>query len=161
MSGLFVPSVEHWQKREERRAPGRHRLAFSRQGSFRYSLAGGRPPFYPARIPDLLRRVAHGPDYGSLMNKNPVLLRMTSPLGEGFEIPYHDFGPKTANIQMALVGEIHGNELNGDLCALTLGILVGIDRRKEESGPVLGSPRRDRPLREYFGDASSSARVAL
>ena len=39
------------------------------------------------------------------MNKIPVLLRMTSPLGEGFEIPYHDFGPKTAPIRIGVIAE--------------------------------------------------------
>lgn len=44
--------------------------------------------------------------------KPPVLLSMTTPLGGTFEIPYHDLGPKKRAPKLALVGGIHGNELN-------------------------------------------------
>jgi predicted deacylase len=71
------------------------------------------------------------------MNKNPVLLRMTSPLGEGFEIPYHDFGPKTAKIQMALVGGIHGNELNGIFVLSRLAALLESIEGKKKAGLTL------------------------
>jgi hypothetical protein len=44
---------------------------------------------------------------------NPTLLQMTAPLREDFTIPYHDFGPATERPKLALVGGLHGNELNG------------------------------------------------
>jgi uncharacterized protein len=44
--------------------------------------------------------------------KPPVLVSMTTPLGGAFEIPYHDLGPKARRPRLALVGGIHGNELN-------------------------------------------------
>ncbi len=45
--------------------------------------------------------------------KSPLLLQMTAPLRENFDIPYHDLGPKNEPPQVALVAGIHGNELNG------------------------------------------------
>lgn len=42
-----------------------------------------------------------------------TLLRMTAPLGDRFEIPYHDIGPKEKAPAVALVAGLHGNELNG------------------------------------------------
>lgn len=44
---------------------------------------------------------------------SPVLLEMTAPLREDFDIPYHDLGPKEESPRAALVAGIHGNELNG------------------------------------------------
>ncbi len=44
---------------------------------------------------------------------SPVLLQMTAPLREDFDIPYHDLGPKDEPPRAALVAGIHGNELNG------------------------------------------------
>jgi len=41
------------------------------------------------------------------------LLRMTAPVREPFDIPYHDIGPRDAVPALALVGGVHGNELNG------------------------------------------------
>jgi hypothetical protein len=43
----------------------------------------------------------------------PTLLQMTAPLREDFTIPYHDFGPAAERPKLALVGGLHGNELNG------------------------------------------------
>lgn len=43
----------------------------------------------------------------------PVLLRMTAPLREVFDIPYHDVGPAGERPRVALIAGIHGNELNG------------------------------------------------
>lgn len=43
----------------------------------------------------------------------PVLLHMTAPLREGFTLPYHDLGPRSAAPRVALVGGLHGNEING------------------------------------------------
>jgi predicted deacylase len=42
-----------------------------------------------------------------------AFLRMTAPLREDFSIPYHDFGPSSAALNLAVVGGLHGNELNG------------------------------------------------
>lgn len=41
------------------------------------------------------------------------LLRMTAPVRDPFEIPYHDVGDPGAPPRIAFVGGIHGNELNG------------------------------------------------
>lgn len=41
------------------------------------------------------------------------LLRMTAPLRADFEIPYHDIGDSSRPPRLALVGGLHGNELNG------------------------------------------------
>jgi predicted deacylase len=43
----------------------------------------------------------------------PALLRMTAPLREDFEIPYHDIGDRAQTPKLALVAGIHGDELNG------------------------------------------------
>jgi len=42
-----------------------------------------------------------------------TLLRMRAPLREPFEVPYHDIGADLGDPVVALVGGIHGNELNG------------------------------------------------
>ena len=42
-----------------------------------------------------------------------VLLHMTAPSREDFDIPAHDVGPRGAPPQLALVAGLHGNELNG------------------------------------------------
>jgi predicted deacylase len=38
---------------------------------------------------------------------------MSAPVRDAFEIPYHDMGDPTAPPRLALVGGVHGNELNG------------------------------------------------
>lgn len=43
----------------------------------------------------------------------PVLLRMTAPARDVFDVPYHDLGPADERPAAALVAGIHGNELNG------------------------------------------------
>jgi len=43
----------------------------------------------------------------------PALLRMTAPLREDFDIPYHDLGHPERAPKLALVAGIHGDELNG------------------------------------------------
>lgn len=43
----------------------------------------------------------------------PTLLHMTAPSREDFDIPYHDFGPRTEAPRVALVAGLHGDELNG------------------------------------------------
>ena len=42
-----------------------------------------------------------------------VLLHMTAPLREDFDIPYHDIGAECGPPRIALVAGLHGNELNG------------------------------------------------
>ena len=42
-----------------------------------------------------------------------VLLHMTAPVRDAFDIPYHDVGPQDAGPRVALVAGLHGNELNG------------------------------------------------
>ena len=44
---------------------------------------------------------------------HPVLLHMTAPSREDFDIPYHDVGPRDVAPRVALVAGLHGNELNG------------------------------------------------
>jgi len=43
----------------------------------------------------------------------PVLLHMTAPTREDFDVPCHDLGPRGGPPQVALVAGVHGNELNG------------------------------------------------
>jgi uncharacterized protein len=42
-----------------------------------------------------------------------LLLHMTAPLREDFEIPYHDIGAAHGPPRIALVAGLHRNELNG------------------------------------------------
>jgi len=71
--------------------------------------------------------------------KPPILLKMTSPLGEGFEIPYHDFGPSTDTPAIAFVGGIHGNELNSVfILARLAAYLAPIAAGKKEGQKLLG-----------------------
>jgi uncharacterized protein len=42
-----------------------------------------------------------------------ILLHMTAPLREDFDIPYHDIGEHYGPPNVALVAGLHGNELNG------------------------------------------------
>jgi hypothetical protein len=58
----------------------------------------------------------------------PTLLRMTAPLREDFDIPYHDLGPAGEAPRVALVAGLHGNELNG---IFVLARLAGYLRRIE------------------------------
>jgi predicted deacylase len=41
------------------------------------------------------------------------LLCMTAPVREGFDIPCHEIGPKSAHPAVALVAGLHGDEING------------------------------------------------
>ena len=45
--------------------------------------------------------------------RETVLLHMTAPSREDFDVPYHDVGPRDQPPQLALVAGLHGNELNG------------------------------------------------
>lgn len=42
-----------------------------------------------------------------------ILLHMTAPLRDAFDIAYHDIGPREEAPRIAFVAGIHGNELNG------------------------------------------------
>ena len=42
-----------------------------------------------------------------------VLLHMTAPVRDAFDIPYHDLGPAGGVPRVALVAGLHGNELSG------------------------------------------------
>jgi len=42
-----------------------------------------------------------------------VLLHMTAPSREDFDVPYHDLGPQHEAPMLALVAGVHGDELNG------------------------------------------------
>ncbi len=44
---------------------------------------------------------------------NPSLLRMTAPMREDFDVPYHDIGDQSRPPRIALVAGLHGDELNG------------------------------------------------
>jgi uncharacterized protein len=59
-----------------------------------------------------------------------ILLHMTAPLREDFDIPYHDIGERFGPPRMALVAGLHGNEINGvfvlsRLAALLNGVTEG------------------------------------
>ena len=43
----------------------------------------------------------------------PTLLTMSAPLGDDFEIPFHDLGPSDRTPRLAVVAGLHGDELNG------------------------------------------------
>lgn len=43
----------------------------------------------------------------------PTLLKMSAPLRDDFEIPFHDLGPAERPPRLAVVAGLHGNELNG------------------------------------------------
>jgi predicted deacylase len=45
--------------------------------------------------------------------RDEVLLHMTAPTREDFDVPYHDLGPRDGPPRVALVAGLHGNELNG------------------------------------------------
>jgi predicted deacylase len=72
----------------------------------------------------------------------PTLLRMTAPLREDFDIPYHDFGPRSEAPAVALVAGLHGNELNG---IFVLARLAGYLRRVE-TGDRRGQRLRGRVI---------------
>jgi uncharacterized protein len=59
-----------------------------------------------------------------------ILLHMTAPLREDFDIPYHDIGAEQSPPRIALVAGLHGNELNGvfvlsRLAAFLQGVVEG------------------------------------
>lgn len=83
---------------------------------------------------------------------------MTSPLREDFEIPYHDVGADLGDTRVALVGGIHGNELNGVFVLARLASYL----RKVEAGGIDGQALRGRvlivPAVNVFGLNNASRR---
>ena len=53
------------------------------------------------------------------------LLCMTAPVREGFDIPCHEIGPKSAHPVAALVGGLHGDEINGTFILARLADFLG------------------------------------
>src|SRR5690606_9987203 len=62
---------------------------------------------------------------------DPVLLHMTAPTREDFDVPYHDLGPRDAPPALAVVAGLHGNELNG---VFVLARLASFLRQIAEGG---------------------------
>ena len=62
-----------------------------------------------------------------------TFLRMTAQLREDFSIPYHDFGPANAGLNLAVVGGLHGNELNG------IFVLSRLAECKKRAGDIKGA----------------------
>ena len=60
-----------------------------------------------------------------------VLLHMTAPSREDFDVPYHDVGPQHEAPRIALVAGVHGNELNG---VFVLARLASFLRKVAEGG---------------------------
>jgi predicted deacylase len=60
-----------------------------------------------------------------------VLLHMTAPTREDFDVPYHDLGPRQQAPRVALVAGLHGNELNG---VFVLARLASFLRQIAEGG---------------------------
>jgi len=70
--------------------------------------------------------------------KPPLLLRMTTPAGPAFEIPYHDLGPRNQAPALVLVGGIHGNELNGIFVLARLaGLLRSIQEKRQKNHKLM------------------------
>ena len=59
------------------------------------------------------------------------LLCMTAPVREGFDIPCHEIGPRSPHPAMALVGGLHGDEINGTFILSRLAdFLNGVEAGK-------------------------------
>jgi predicted deacylase len=69
--------------------------------------------------------------------KAPALLRMTAPLRENFDIPYHDIGPRDAQPRLALVAGIHGDEVNGVFVLSRLAAFLRGVANQEHPGQAL------------------------
>lgn len=87
-------------------------------------------------------------DVGAVLESEappPVLLRMTAPLREDFVVPYHDLGPADAVPHVALVGGVHGNEINGvfvlsRLANYLAGVVAGSYAGQSLTGRVIIVP---------------------
>lgn len=66
-----------------------------------------------------------------------VLLHMTAPSREDFDIPYHDLGPQHEEPAVALVAGVHGNELNGVFVLARLASFLRKIAAGERSGASL------------------------
>lgn len=71
-----------------------------------------------------------------------ILLHMTAPLREDFDIPYHDIGEDLGAPRAAFVAGIHGNELNG---VFVLGRLANF-LKSVEAGRHVGQRLRQRVI---------------
>ena len=68
-----------------------------------------------------------------------VLLHMTAPTREDFDVPYHDVGPREGAPRLALVAGLHGDELNGVFVLARLAsFLRQVDRGEREDAALLG-----------------------
>jgi uncharacterized protein len=77
-----------------------------------------------------------------------VLLHMTAPLREDFDIAYHDIGEELGPPRIALVAGLYGNELNGVfvlsrlaafLQEVAAGQQAGLQLRQSGIGTILHS----------------------
>ena len=93
--------------------------------------------------------------------KPPVLLRMTTPAGPAFEIPYHDLGPRNQTPALALVGGIHGNELNGIFVLARLAGLLALDSGGTFSRSKTRRPNTDYSSGQCLGPAYAQSHLAL
>lgn len=67
-----------------------------------------------------------------------ILVHMTAPAREDFDVPYHDLGPQQAEPAVALVAGLHGNELNGVFVLSRLAsFLRRIDAGEREGSALL------------------------
>lgn len=71
-----------------------------------------------------------------------TLLKMTTPVGDGFSIPYHDIGPAERPPRLVLVAGLHGNELNGVFVLSRLADFL----RRIDAGERRGQVLRERVL---------------
>ena len=74
-----------------------------------------------------------------------ILLHMTAPSREDFDVPYHDIGPQDQAPRLALVAGLHGNELNGvfvlaRLASFLRRVAQGANAKAELLGRVLIVP---------------------
>jgi predicted deacylase len=68
-----------------------------------------------------------------------VLLHMTAPSREDFDVPYHDVGPRDQPPRLALVAGLHGNELNGVFVLARLAsFLRGVAEGTRDGAELLG-----------------------
>jgi predicted deacylase len=71
-----------------------------------------------------------------------VLLHMTAPSREDFDVPCHDLGPRDATPRVAFVAGLHGNELNGVFVLARLAsFLRGVADGTRDGAALLGRVR--------------------
>jgi predicted deacylase len=67
-----------------------------------------------------------------------ILLHMTAPLREDFDIPYHDIGEEHGPPRIGLVAGLHGNELNGVFVLSRLAAFLKGVTERQHPGIQLG-----------------------